>query len=158
MNTIYSPHYSSYDDYPNNTYCVWNVADTGYVTAHIIEQELQEPSKDCNKLGCDCPDHVKITMGANVITLCGNTMSTMNNLISVNGLHVKFCSDNMHTAKGFFMLANKMSDPVTVQIREATKVLIEYSYTYNYYTLGYLCVFVCVLKGAYSLHNSSYSL
>ena len=101
---INTPHYFGYNEYPNNTYCIWNVADGGFVTYQIIDQQLQEPS-DCDGRGCDCPDSVTITRGANVIKLCGNTTTSLGFGISLNGLQVKFCSDNMLGSKGFHMLA-----------------------------------------------------
>ena len=102
--------------YPNNTYCVWNVANTGIVSYYILDQQLENPA--CSD--CDCPDSIKISMGSNEVKLCGSDMPSMKHLISSNGLHVKFCSDNKNTAKGFFMGANKLPD---VQKRRAMKVI-----------------------------------
>ena len=120
---IHSPHYFIHDNYSNNTYCVWNVADTGLVTYHIMDQQLQEPViKGCDGPGCDCPDVVKLTMGNTKIKLCGSTMPSMNYLISFDGLHVTFCSDNKHTAKGINMVVNKFSDSGALKRREAKQV------------------------------------
>ena len=123
---IYSPRYNSYNEYPNNTYCVWNIADTGLVSYQIIDQQLQEPL-DCNDTGCSCPDSVKISMGTNEITLCGNE-TLMQPQLSSNGLNVKFCSDNKHTAKGIHLVVTRhlnveqtsIVDVTNVQKREAT--------------------------------------
>ena len=101
---IYSPQYYGYSEYPNNTYCVWNVADTGFVTYRIIDQRLQEPS-NCDGPGCACPDSVKISVEANEIMLCGSQLPQVTWQMSSNGLQVKFCSDNKQTAKGFIILA-----------------------------------------------------
>ena len=62
---------------------------------------------DCDGLGCDCPDYVKMKMGRNKDKLCGN-MLTYNYRMSSNGLHVKFCFDNKHTAEGIHILAAKL--------------------------------------------------
>ena len=111
MYHIHSPRYYTNSDYPNNTYCVWNVANSGVVSYHIMDQQLQEPrTHDCEGSGCDCPDSVKITMGTNEVKLCGSSMPSMKHLVSSNGLHVKFCSDNKHTAKGVFIRAYKFYD------------------------------------------------
>ena len=109
---VYSPQYFEVEDYPNNTYCVWNVSDTGIVHYHIVDQQLQE-SADCDKAGCDCPDSVKITMGSNQIRLCGSDKLVESTQISDNGLQVTFCSDNTTTAKGFHLLAYKFTDIVS---------------------------------------------
>ena len=120
---IYSPRYYHNEDYPNNTYCVWNVANSGYITYHIMEQQLQEPadSDSCDGPGCDCPDGVTITMGTNGFKLCGTNPSTSYHASS-NGLHVKFCSDNKHTDKGFFIRAYQPSSGTTVGKRETQQV------------------------------------
>ena len=131
---IYSPRYHGYNDYPNKTYCVWNVADSGLVSYQIVDQRLQEPS-DCNGTGCDCPDSVKITMGANEITLCGSEMPIPPGQVSSNGLHVKFCSDNKYTAKGINLLATRLTNvkPPTQHLnkRQATIIQVGYGYTDN---------------------------
>ena len=115
---IQSPHFHSGNGYPNNTYCVWNVANSGVVNYHVMKQELQEPMMDdCDGPGCDCPDYVKIKKGRNEEKLCGN-MLTYNYQPSPNGLHVKFCSDNKHTAKGIDIWAT-ISE---MQKREAKQV------------------------------------
>ena len=102
---IYSPQYFDVEDYPNNTYCVWNVANTGFVSYHIVDQKLQEPT-DCDKTGCDCPDYVKITMGSNeTIMLCGTDIPTVPTQFSDDGLKVEFCSDSTESVKGFHLLA-----------------------------------------------------
>lgn len=106
---IYSPRYFGYRDYPNNTYCVWNVLATGLVSYQIVDQQLQEPL-DCDWPGCDCPDNVKITMGSNEIKLCGTEMPTVSTQFSDDGLQVKFCSDNTESAKGFHLLAYVLTD------------------------------------------------
>ena len=110
---IYSPRYLETEDYPNNTYCVWNVAITGFVSYHIVDQQLQEPT-NCDKTGCNCPDSVKITMGSNDITLCGTGMPTVPTQFSDDGVKVEFCSDNTETAKGFHLLVYKLNDIVSV--------------------------------------------
>ena len=114
MYEIYSPQFFTGSDYPNNTYCAWNVANGGIVSYHIIYQQLQEPrTHDCEGPGCDCPDSVKIKMGTNEVKLCGSpNMSSMTSMaynyqVSSNGLHVKFCSDNKHSARGFLISATK---------------------------------------------------
>ena len=110
---IYSPRYFETEDYPNNTYCVWNFAITGFVSYHIVDQQLQEPN-DCDETGCDCPDSVKITMGTTEITLCGTDMPMIPAQFSDDGLKVEFCSDNIKTAKGFHLFAYKLDDIVPV--------------------------------------------
>ena len=126
MYHIYSPHYYSNNDYPNNTYCVWNVSNSGFVTYTIMDQQLQEPETgDCNGVGCDCPDSVKIT-GSYEVKLCGSSMSSTDPpfyMVSSNGLNVKFCSDNKYTAKGFDMVAYKPSNHAK-QKRETKQVNI----------------------------------
>ena len=123
MYHIHSPRYFTDSDYPNNTYCVWNVANSGLVSYHIMNQTLQEPvTQNCNGSGCDCPDYVKITMGSNEVKLCGNTMPSTPYLLSSNGLHVKFCSDNKHTAKGIFIGAYKFSTYGIFRKRKAVQV------------------------------------
>ena len=105
--TIYqinSPYYFGYRQYPNNMYCIWNIANEGFVTYRIVDQQLQEPD-NCNGPGCDCPDNMKIKMGANEIKLCGSKMPPIVNQMSSDGLQVQFCSDNMHTSKGILMMA-----------------------------------------------------
>ena len=105
--TIYqinSPHYFNDHNYPHGMYCVWNIANAGFVTYRIVEQQLQGPS-DCDGPGCDCPDSMKIKMGANEIKLCGSKMPPVVNQMSTDGLQVKFCSDNEHNAKGVLMMA-----------------------------------------------------
>ena len=102
---IFSPGYFGNNGYPNNTYCVWNVADTGLVSYHIIDQQLQEPS-NCSGPGCDCPDSVKISAGVlEIQKLCGSSSHDQLHSLSSNGLQVKFCSDNKQNAKGFLMMA-----------------------------------------------------
>ena len=106
--TIYqinSPYYfHGHRSYPNNTYCIWNIADSGFVTYRIVDQRLQEPH-NCSGPGCDCPDNMKIKMGANEIKLCGSKMPPIVNQMSSDGLQVKFCSDNMHSSKGILVMA-----------------------------------------------------
>ena len=119
---INTPHYFGYNEYPNNTYCIWNVADKGFVTYCIIDQQLQEPS-DCDGPGCDCPDSVTITSGASETKLCGTTTPSLVNQVSTNGLQVTFCSDNMLGSKGVLMMA------YVIQPYSVCK-LTEYSYIY----------------------------
>ena len=102
---IYSPGYYGRNEYPNNTYCVWNVTNTGLVSYRIVDLQLQEPS-DCNGSGCACPDSVKISAGANEIIFCGSQVMSLYQ-ISSNGLQVKFCSDNQQSAKGFLINATR---------------------------------------------------
>ena len=85
-------------------YCVWNVADEGFVTYRIIDQKLQNKS-DCDGSGCDCPDTMTIEMGNNEMKLCGSKMPPIVNQMSSDGLKVTFCSDNMHSAKGILVMA-----------------------------------------------------
>ena len=119
MYEISTPRFHSMNGYPSNTYCVWNVADSGFVSYHVMEQQLQEPmTDDCDGPGCDCPDYVKIKMGKNEEKLCGN-MLTNNYGVSPNGLHVKFCSDNKHTAKGVYIRTSKLPK---IQKRETKQV------------------------------------
>ena len=99
---IYSPLYF-YDTYPESTYCIWNIANEGFVSYQINDQQLQNAS-DCYGPGCDCPDYVVIRMGHNEIKLCGSKMPSQYH-ISSNGLQVEFCSDNLHEAKGFRLTA-----------------------------------------------------
>ena len=104
---IYSPQYNGY---PDNTYCVWNIANTGLVSYRIIDQQLQEPS-NCSGPGCDCPDSVKISAGVHESKLCGShDPSLSNNRQSPEGLQVKFCSDNKQNARGFRMEAFTYTD------------------------------------------------
>ena len=117
---IYSPRYFGYRDYPNNTYCVWNVSVTGFVSYQIVDQQLQEPL-DCDGPGCDCPDSVRISMGSYEIKLCGTDMPTVSTLLSDDGLQVKFCSDNTESAKGFHLLAFVLSDSVPVSTSDVNK-------------------------------------
>ena len=105
--TIYqvnSPRYFRNGSYPNNRYCIWNIANEGLVTYQIIDQQLQNAS-DCDGQGCDCPDTLMLIMGSSEVKLCGSTMPPMVNNMSRDGLQVKFCSDNMHLAKGFLLKA-----------------------------------------------------
>ena len=129
---IYSPRYFGYKNYPNNTYCVWNVTNTGLVSYQIIDQKLQEPI-DCDGPGCDCPDSVKITMGSNEIKLCGSDMPTLSTQFSYDGLQVKFCSDDSETAKGFHILAYVLdgaapASPSDDNKREITISEVSYNY------------------------------
>ena len=119
---IYTPHYFGYNKYPDNTYCIWNVADEGVVSYLIIDKQLQE-SGDCDGPGCNCPDSVTITSGANEIKLCGNPTPSLIYPVSTNGLQVTFCSDNMLGNKGFYMIA------YVFQPYSLCK-LTEYSYIY----------------------------
>ena len=104
---IYTPRYLGNNEYPDNTYCIWNVADKGSVTYRIIKQQLQEPS-DCDERGCDCPDSVTITMGANEVKLCGSKTVSSFNQYSSDGLQVKFCSDIMLGSKGVLIKAQPL--------------------------------------------------
>ena len=117
---IYSPRYFGYRNYPNNTYCVWNVSVTGLVSYQIVDQQLQEPL-DCDGPGCDCPDSVIISMGSDEIKLCGTDMPTLSTQFSDDGLQVKFCSDNTESAKGFHLLAYVLSDSVPVSTSDVNK-------------------------------------
>ena len=110
MYLIHSPHYY-HGGYPNNTYCVWNVANGGLVSSHIMDQQLEEPrTHDCRGPACTCPDNAKITMGFTEVKLCGSEMPSVTYMLSSNGLHVKFCSDNKNTAKGIFLSAFRFSN------------------------------------------------
>ena len=105
--TIYqinSPQYFGYETYPENMYCIWNIANKDLVTYRIIDQRLQNAS-DCDGPGCNCPDAMMVRMGSNEVKLCGSTMPPMVNHMSSDGLQVKFCSDHMHTAKGILLMA-----------------------------------------------------
>jgi len=99
------------------------VANTGLVSYRIVDQQLQVPSR-CNKTGCDCPDSVEITMGAKKIRLCGSNTPSPTNQLSLDGLHVKFCSDNKYSAKGIHLLAYKHDD-----VPSSVPVIIEVSCT-----------------------------
>ena len=128
---IYPPRYYEDANYPNNTFCVWNVADSGYISFHIMEQQLQAPANTsiCDGPGCDCPDSVKITMGTNGLKLCGDTRPSTHYHVSSNGLHINFCSDNKHTAKGFFIRAHKNLNGTAEQKREVKQVSSLFSNT-----------------------------
>ena len=125
MFEITSPGFYGEDGYPNKTYCVWNVANGGIASYHIIHQELQEPG-NCEGPGCDCPDYIKIKMGVNEVKLCGSDdIPSMTSMaykyhVSSDGLHVKFCSDNKYTTKGVFLRATKSAQ--TEQKRQAIQV------------------------------------
>ena len=120
---IYSPQFHAGNGYPNNTYCVWNVANSGLVGYHIMNQQLQEPkTHNCEGSDCDCPDSVKIKMGRNEHKLCGST-GNYTYQMSSNGLHVKFCSDNKQTAKGINIFATKSSG---TQKRETKQAEVSY--------------------------------
>lgn len=101
---INTPKYFSCDSYPNNVYCVWNIANKGFVTYRIMDKQLQEPS-DCDGPGCNCPDSFTISAGDDEIKLCGNTKFSIVNRFSWNGLQMTFCSDNKYGAKGILMTA-----------------------------------------------------
>ena len=101
---INTPRYFGYNAYSANMYCIWNVADEGFVTYRIFDQQLQEPS-DCDGPGCDCPDSVTVTSGASETKVCGSAIPSLINQLSPNGLQVKFCSDNMLSRKGVLILA-----------------------------------------------------
>ena len=121
---VYPQRYYEDANYPNNTFCVWNIANSGYVSFHIMEQQLQAPANAsiCAGPGCDCPDSVRITMGTNGLKLCGATPPSTRYHVSSNGLHVKFCSDNKHTAKGFFIRAHITSNDTVEKKREVKQV------------------------------------
>jgi len=105
--TIYqinSPYYFGTREYPNNVFCVWNIANEGLVTYRVVDQMLQDAS-DCDDEACKCPDHMKITMGGNEMTLCGSKRPDISNQISSDGLHVKFCSDNAVNSRGILVMA-----------------------------------------------------
>ena len=129
---IYSPRYFGYKEYSNSTYCVWNVANEGYVSYHMVDQQLQEPFSSCNKStpGCKCPHNIKITMGANEISLCSNDMSMVTGNVSPNGLQVKFCSDNKYTVRGFHLLAYKIQSASSVEKREITTTKVSHIANY----------------------------
>ena len=125
---IYSPRYFGHKEYPNNTYCAWNITNKGYVMYKIIDQQLQEPCNESTP-DCKCPDGVKITgKGTNELKLCGSGMT--NELsIATNGFQIEFFSDNKYTAKGFHLLAYKFHSELSVEKREITTA--EVSHTYN---------------------------
>lgn len=106
IHQINSPSYFSLKEYPNNIYCMWNVADDGLVTYRIVDQQLQNAT-DCDEDSCDCPDFMKIKMGKNEIKLCGSRMPQLTNQISSDGLRVSFCSDSQHKSKGILLMAYK---------------------------------------------------
>jgi len=85
---------------------MWNIANDGMVTYRIVDQQLQNAS-DCDEDGCDCPDFMKINMGKNEIKLCGSSMPQLANQISLDGLHLSFCSDSHHKSKGILVMAYK---------------------------------------------------
>ncbi|XP_065910554.1 uncharacterized protein [Dysidea avara] len=104
IHQINSPNYFSMREYPNNLYCMWNIANDGLVTYRIVDQQLQNAT-DCEEDGCDCPDFMKIKMGKNEIKLCGSSMPQLTNQISSDGLHVSFCSDSHNKSKGILVMA-----------------------------------------------------
>ena len=108
--TIYqinSPNYFGYRNYPNSTYCVWNIANQGLVSYRIVDQMLQNVTTDCNEgdKDCKCPDFMKVTMGGNELKLCGSRRPDISNQMSSDGLHVKFCSDNAISSRGVLVMA-----------------------------------------------------
>ena len=141
-------------------YCIWNIANEGFVTYRIVDQQLQEPD-NCNGPGCDCPDNMKIKTGANEIKLCGSKMPPIVNQMSSDGLQVKFCSDNMHISKGILVMAYRYTrQNVTVGVlpnnittgntsavnRRRRQVQVHsYSLLYNYTIIktAYLAVRKC---------------
>jgi len=106
--TIYqvnSPSYFGHQNYQNNMFCVWNIANEGLVTYRIVDQNLQNASDCDHDEACKCPDHMKITMGGNQMTLCGSRRPDISNQISSDGLRVEFCSDNAGTSRGILVMA-----------------------------------------------------
>ena len=93
---------------------------------------------NCSEKGCNCPDNVKISAETNEITLCGDKMPIPSGHLSSNGLHVTFCSDNKHTAKGVHLLARRLGESPKNPKREITIMQVSYSYT------GYLAVYMIV--------------
>ena len=104
---INSPNYFRYRNYPNNIYCVWNVANEALVTYCIIDQMLQNATTGCdeNYEDCKCPDFMKIVMGGNELKLCGSKRPVVTSQMSSDGLHIKFCSDNAIRSRGFLVMA-----------------------------------------------------
>jgi len=82
-------------------------------------------------------------MGTNKIKLCGSNTPILNDQLSFNGLHVKFCSDNKYSAKGIYLLAHKHDDvPVSAAVLpldHKKREIIEVSYAHNY-TTGIICL------------------
>jgi len=116
--TIYqinSPNYFGYKEYPNNMFCVWNIANGGLVTYRVVDQQLQNAS-DCEDEACKCPDHMKITMGGNEMTLCGSRRPDISNQMSSDGLHVKFCSDSAVNSRGILLMAYRHKSQVTTSL------------------------------------------
>ena len=160
--TIYqvnSPRYFGYRTYPEDMYCIWNIANEGLVTYRIIDQQLQNAS-DCDGPGCECPDTMMVRMGSNEVKLCGSTMPPMVNHMSSDGLQVKFCSDNRHTAKGILLMAyrhnnqqeminnNVMLDRVIETMARRKRRQQVCSCITNYcdyvmYVSTYVCIYVC---------------
>lgn len=101
---INSPNYFLLREYPNNLYCMWNIANDGLVTYQIVDQQLQNAT-DCDGDSCDCPDFIKIVTGGNELKLCGSGKRDISSQISDVGLQVKFCSDNAIASKGILILA-----------------------------------------------------
>jgi len=86
---------------------VWNIANEGLVTFRIVDQNLQNAATDCvkNDEDCNCPDFMKIKMGGNELKLCGSKRPDINNQMSTDGLHAKFCSDNANSLRGILVMA-----------------------------------------------------
>ena len=105
-------------------YCVWNIADKGIITYRIVDQQLQEPG-DCEGRGCDCPDTMIVKMGINEVKLCGNKIPSITQQMSTDGLTVKFCSDNMHGAKGVLLMAYQFTNQTAInQVRTTANEFI----------------------------------
>ena len=106
--TIYqinTPHFFGCNTYPANTYCIWNVANEGFVSYWIMHQQLQNPTSDCDGPGCDCPDSMIVRMGDDELKLCGDYLPSSRYHISFDGLQLIFCSDNYYEAKGILLTA-----------------------------------------------------
>ena len=93
-------------------FCVWNIANEGLVTYRVVDQMLQNAT-DCEDEACQCPDHMKISMGGNEMTLCGSRRPDISNQMSSDGLHVKFCSDNAVNSRGILVMAYRHKGEAT---------------------------------------------
>jgi len=96
-------------------FCVWNVANEGLVTYRVVDQQLQNTS-DCEDEACKCPDHMKIAMGGNEMTLCGSRRPDISNQMSSDGLHVKFCSDSAVNSRGILLMAYRHKGQFTTPL------------------------------------------
>ena len=98
---------------------MWNIANEGLVTYRVVDQMLQNTT-DCEDEVCKCPDHMKITMGGNEMTLCGSKRPDISNQMSSDGLQVKFCSDNAVNSRGILVMAYRHKENEVTEIPTLT--------------------------------------